>query len=226
VVVDVIRATATAVTGVAPTRRCFLTPSLEAATSLVERLENPPLLAGELGGHKPRGFDLTNSLAAVALRSDTSRPMILLSTSGTKVLCEAAKECDAVYAACLRNYSAQVRFLAARHRKVAVIGAGTRGEFREEDQMCCAWIAEGLITLGYKPRGEQTVKLLLERWSGCPVDAFLSSKSVEYLKRTAQLGDLYFILEHIDDVDAVFALKNGEITAVNKDDQSRLEAAS
>jgi 2-phosphosulfolactate phosphatase len=92
--------------------------------------------------------------------------------------------------------------------------------------MCCAWIAEGLITLGYKPRGEQTVKLLLERWSGCPVDAFLSSKSVEYLKRTAQLGDLYFILEHIDDVDAVFALKNGEITAVNKDDQSRLEAAS
>jgi 2-phosphosulfolactate phosphatase len=226
VVVDVIRATTTAVTGVAPTRRCFPTPPpLEAATSLVERLENPPLLLGELGGHKPCGFDLTNSLAAVALRSDTSRPMILLSTSGTKVLREAAKECDAVYTACLRNYSAQVRFLAARHRKVAVIGAGTRGEFREEDQMCCAWIAEGLMTLGYKPRGEQTVKLV-ERWSGCPVDAFLSSKSVEYLRRTTQRDDLYFILEHIDDVDAVFALKNGEITAVNKDDQSKLKAAS
>jgi len=207
--VDVIRATTTAVTGVAPTRRCFPMPSLEAATSLVESLENPPLLVGELGGHKPCGFDLTNSLAAVALRSDTSRPMILLSTAGTKVLCEAAKECDAVYTACLRNYSAQVRFFAARHRKVAVIGAGTRGEFREEDQMCCAWIAEGLITLGYKPCGEQTVKLV-ERWSGCPVDALLSSKSVEYLRRTAQLGDLNFTLEHIDDVDAVFALKNGE----------------
>jgi 2-phosphosulfolactate phosphatase len=225
VVVDVILATTTAVTGVALTRKCCPTPSLEAATSLVEGLENPPLLVGELGGHKPCGFDLTNSLAAVALRSDTSRPMILLSTSGTKVLCEAAKECDAVYAACLRNYSAQVRFFAARHRKVAVIGAGTRGEFREEDQMYCAWIAEGLMTLGYKPRGEQTVKLV-ERWSGCPVDALLSSKSVEYLRRTAQLGDLYFILEHIGDVDAVFALKNGEITAVNKDNQSRLEAAS
>jgi 2-phosphosulfolactate phosphatase len=31
--------------------------------------------------------------------------------------------------------------LLPRHPKVAVIGAGTRLEFREEDQMCCAWIA-------------------------------------------------------------------------------------
>jgi 2-phosphosulfolactate phosphatase len=41
----------------------------------------------------------------------------------------------------LRNYTARVRSVAARHPKVAVIGAGTRLEFREEDQMCCAWIA-------------------------------------------------------------------------------------
>jgi 2-phosphosulfolactate phosphatase len=105
----------------------------------------------------PYGFHLTNSPAALALRPDTSRPMILLSTSGAKVLCE-AKGCDAVYAAaaCLRNYAAQGRFLAALHRKVAVIGTGTRGEFREEGQMCCAWIAEGLMNAGYRPRGEHT----------------------------------------------------------------------
>ena len=28
--------------------------------------------------------------------------------------------------------------------RVAVIGAGSKGEFREEDQICCAWIAAGL----------------------------------------------------------------------------------
>ena len=126
-VVDVIRATTTATTGVALNRRCFPTPSLEVVVLLAVRLDNP-LLVGELGGNMRYGFDLTNSPAALALRSDISRPMILLSTSGTKAICE-AKDCDAVYAACLRSYTAQVRFLTARHPKVAIIGAGTRGEF-------------------------------------------------------------------------------------------------
>jgi 2-phosphosulfolactate phosphatase len=138
---------------VALDRRCFPVPSLEAATALAEKLDGL-LLVGELGGNMPYGFHLTNSPAALALRPDTSRPMILLSTSGAKVLCE-AKGC----------------------------GAGTRGEFREEGQMCCAWIAEGLMNAGYRPRGEQTAKLV-ERWSGAPVDAFLGSKSVECLTRT------------------------------------------
>ena len=209
VAVDVIRATTTAVTGVALNRRCFPVPSVEKATDLAEMLDDP-LLVGELGGNMPYGFHLTNSPAALALRSDVSRPMILLSTSGTQVLCE-AKGYTAAYAACLRNYTAQVRFLSAHHPKVAVIGAGTRGEFREEDQMCCAWIAEGLIHAGYRTADEQTSKLV-ERWSGAPVDAFLDSNSVEYLTSTDQLSDLYFILEHVDDVDAVFALENDEIT--------------
>jgi 2-phosphosulfolactate phosphatase len=211
VAIDVIRATTTAVTGVALNRRCFPTPSLEVAVPLAARLDNP-LLVGELGGNMPYGFDLTNSPAALALRSDISRPMILLSTSGTKLLCK-AHEFHAVYAACLRNYTAQVRFLAVHHPRVAVVGAGTRGEFREEDQICCAWIAEGLMNKGYKAGDKKTAKLV-ERWSNAPVDSFLGSKSVEYLTRTGQLSDLDFILEHIDDVNAVFALKYNEITMV------------
>ncbi len=76
--------------------------------------------------------------------------------------------------------------------------------------MCCAWIAQGLIDTGYEPANEQTAKLV-ERWRDAPVDAFMGSKSVEYLASTGQLGDLDFILEHVDDLNAVFALKNGEI---------------
>lgn len=208
VAVDVIRATTTAVTAAASKRRCFPVPSVEEAAALTESLDDP-LLVGELGGNMPYGFHLTNSPAALALRSDVTRPMILLSTSGTRVLHEARGHA-AVYAACLRNYTAQVRFLAAHHPKVAVIGAGTRGEFREEDQMCCAWIAEGLMRAGYGADDELTPELV-ERWSGAPVDAFLDSSSVRYLASTDQLADLTFILDHVDDVDAVFALKNGEI---------------
>ena len=72
---------------------------------------------------------------------------------------------------------------------------------------------------GYKPQSQQTAGLV-ERWSGTPVDAFLSSKSVEYLTSTGQLNDLNFILEHIDDVDAVFPLRNGEIIIQQYNDRS------
>src|SRR5438552_9334158 len=105
VAVDVIRATTTAVTTVALGRRCFPVPSLDAAVPLAARLTNP-LLVGELGGSMPYGFDLNNSPAALESRTDTHRPMILLSSAGTRLVC-AGEESQAMYAACLRNYRAQ-----------------------------------------------------------------------------------------------------------------------
>src|SRR5207245_1513547 len=117
--VAVIRATTTAVTWVCLGLRCFTTPSVEAVGPLAARLDNP-LLAGEMGGKMPYGFDMTNSPAEMALRADFRRPMILLSTSGTSLI-HATRGCEASYVACLRNYSAQIRYLVDRHTKVAVI---------------------------------------------------------------------------------------------------------
>src|SRR5258708_4510010 len=118
VAVDVIPATTTAVTAVALRRKCFPVPSLDAAAPLPAKLTNP-LLVGELGGAMPYGFDLNSSPADLQMRTDTHRPMILLTTSGTRVICE-AQEWQAVYVACLRNYSAQIAYLAQRHPMVAV----------------------------------------------------------------------------------------------------------
>jgi 2-phosphosulfolactate phosphatase len=209
IAVDVIRATTTAVTAVESGRWCFPVPSLEVAVPLAARLDDP-LLVGELGGSMPYGFHLNNSPVAVAARRDVERPMILLSTTGTRLMCEIGAE--AIYAACLRNYSAHARQLAGRHSRIAVIGAGTRGEFREEDQLCCAWIAEGFVSAGYEPT--KTTADIIARWSGVSVDAFLGSQSIEYLRRTDQLDDLEFILDHVDDVDATVALRNGRLVPV------------
>jgi hypothetical protein len=68
-----------------------------------------------------------------------------------------------------------------------------------------------LINAGYRSCNEQSEQLV-ERWSSASVEAFLGRKSVDYLMNTGQLRDLDFILGHIDDVDAIFLLKNGEIT--------------
>jgi 2-phosphosulfolactate phosphatase len=197
VAVDVIRATTTAVTAISMGRECHLVPTLEAALNTASRLPRP-LLAGERGGDMPAGFDLTNSPAQLASRSDVSRPLVLLSSTGTRLMCE-IRHSDAAYLACFRNYSATIEHLAKNHDAVTLIGAGTRGEFREEDQMCCAWIADALIQSGFAAEDDIT-RRLVERWRGAPHDAFLMSKSVAYLQRSGQLRDLDFILEHFDDV--------------------------
>jgi 2-phosphosulfolactate phosphatase len=208
VAVDVIRATTTAVTGVALGRKCFPAPSVDAAHELAKQLTKP-LLVGEVGGVMPQGFQLNNSPAELALRSDLHRPMILVSSSGTRLICGAA-EGQPLYVACLRNYSAQVAHLAAHHSKVALIGAGTKGEFREEDQLCCAWIAEGLFKAGYKAENASTIAIV-ERWRGVQVEVIVEGASAEYLRRTKQVRDLDFILAHLDDLDEVYRFEGNQV---------------
>jgi len=208
VAVDVIRATTTAVTAVAQGRKCYPVPSLEASVPLAAKLTNP-LLVGELGGSKPYGFDLNNSPADLEVRTDIYRPMILLTTSGTRVIC-GAQEWQAVYVTCLRNYQAQIDYLAARHPLVAVIGAGSRGQFREEDQLCCAWIAEGLLKLGYETLDERT-ETIIKQWSGAPVNSICNGASADYLRNSGQIRDLEYILAHVGDPDAVYRFEQSQI---------------
>jgi 2-phosphosulfolactate phosphatase len=208
VAIDVVRATTTAITAAAMGRRCFVVPSVDAAFTLAAKLDRP-LLVGEQRGVMPEGFDINNSPAALLARDDLHRPAVLLSSSGTR-LCHEASACAAAYLACLRNYASVAHHLAGRFANIAVIGAGTKGEFREEDQMCCAWVAGVLADLGYRPDGRATEDII-EKWRAATPQDWVHGKSAAYLRRSGQLEDLEFILGHIDDLDALFALQDGEV---------------
>lgn len=222
VAIDVIRATTMAITAVASGWRCFPVSALDTAMSLARKLENP-ILAGELGGDMPDRFDMNNSPVELSARTDFDRPLVLLSSSGTQLICEAG-QCEAAYLACFRNSTATVRHLAGRHPRVAVIGAGSRGEFREEDQICCAWIAAGLIEYGYRPEDANTQEIV-SLWKGAPAAACLPSRSVAYLRRSRQLKDLDFILAHLDDLDEAFPFRNGEVGMIPVTEAIPMEAA-
>lgn len=211
VAVDVIRAMTTAVTAVAAGRRCIPAAGLADAFERAACLSNP-LLVGELGGNMPFGFALNNSPAALERRTDIDRPAVLLASSGTPLIMN-ARGADAVYLGCFRNYGVLAGWLAHRHEQIAVVGAGSRGEFREEDQMCCAWIAERLLGAGYEA-GDATTREVVGRWSGARPEACLVSNSVEYLRRTGQTEDLDFILAHVDDLTAPCVMRYGEVVAV------------
>jgi 2-phosphosulfolactate phosphatase len=208
VAIDVIRATTTAVTAAATGRRCFPVASMDAALRLAAELDNP-LLAGEQRGIMPAGFHLNNSPSRLLARADIERPLVLLSSSGTRLCCEAGR-CDAAFLACLRNYVSTAAYLATRFPAIALIGAGNYSEFREEDQMCCAWLAEHLMDLGYRAADRNTLDLV-NRWKNQPVDAWTANKSAKYLRESGQLEDLEFVLQHVADLNAPCVLTNNEV---------------
>ncbi len=207
VAIDVIRATTTAVTAVAMGRRCYPVATRERADELKKSMSDA-LLVGEVNGLMPPGFDLTNSPAALSRRTDT-RPIILLSSSGTQVM-DRIRDSKNGFVACLRNFSATICALADEIWSVTLIGAGTRGQFREEDQLCAAWIAAGLLDRGYVPRDRSTEEII-RKWKRSEPRDFLISESVSYLRRTNQTRDLHFILSHIDDIECSFKIVGDRI---------------
>lgn len=210
VVIDVIRATTTATTAVSLGRRVFPARTCDEAFVLAATLKDP-LLVGELGGNMPYDFDLTNSPAEMALRPDTHRPVILVSSSGTQLLLNAGGS-EATYIACFRNLSAVARYLSGRHDRIAILGAGTRGQFRREDQMGCAWVAEKLVDHGYRVANQQTGDYI-NHWHGASPEHVRGGRSAGYLLQTGQERDLEFVLGHIDDLEVVPSLVGGELVA-------------
>jgi 2-phosphosulfolactate phosphatase len=226
--VDVIRATTMAVTAVATGHRCYVVGTTEEAYTLAERLENP-LLAGEVAGVTPLGFHMNNSPAELLIRAETERPLILLSSSGTRLL-KNASACAHVYVACLRNCSAVAHYMARRHTRIALIGAGSRGQFREEDQLCCGWIGKHLSELGYAAENKITEDLV-NKWRHAPASSCALGDSAAYLERTGQLDDLDFILAHVNDLCDAFILQGQEVirthpTALTEHEHALIAAVS
>jgi len=208
IAVDVIRATTTATTALYLGREIYPAADADQATILSKTLKDC-LMIGEMGGHVPYGFQLTNSpVQVMALTNIPSgyftnvrRPLILVSSSGMPLVMSAVNN-TATYLACLRNFKAVASYVAERHSKIAIIGAGTRGDFRMEDQIGCAWVAEQLQSLGFTAENERSLGIV-NRWSGCSADKIREGDSAKYLQRSGQVHDLEFIIHHVDDLTVV-----------------------
>ena len=91
-----------------------------------------------------------------------------------------------------------------------MLGAGTRNQFRREDQIVCAWVAKLLAEAGHEPETDLT-KNVIQRWEDADPEEFRKGRSAEYLRRSGQLHDLEFIVHHVDDLDVVPLLVDGEL---------------
>ncbi len=208
VAIDVIRASTTATSAIALGRKVYPAINADYATILASKLKDPVLM-GEMGGNVPFGFHLTNSPVQVTALStitagyftNSSRPLVLVSSSGTPLIMNSINNV-AVYLSCLRNYQAVAKFIAGKHDKIALIGAGTRGMFRIEDQIGCAWVGKQLLNYGFIPENDSSEKIT-NQWTDCEPDIIRGSESADYLLRSGQVHDLEFILNNVNDLTVV-----------------------
>jgi phosphosulfolactate phosphohydrolase-like enzyme len=205
VCVDVIMSSTTVVSGVAQGRRIVPLADTEAALSTAQKLPEA-LLAGEVDGAVPPGFQFSNSPFQIAL-GDPRIP-VLLAAPGTALMVNAGGA-RAAYVACFRNLSVTAAHLARNHERVAVVGAGFDGEFRTEDQMAAAMIGRVLMAHGFESEDIGTSDLV-SRWSGADPSLARFGRSAAELLRAGRAKDLEFVLSHFDDLQVVCRLIGGE----------------
>jgi len=214
VAIDVIRATTLAITAIAEGRRCLVARDVDDALAIREELGDA-LLVGEIAGDRPEPFDMNNSPAQLAERTDVDRPVVMVSSSGAGLMLEAERWGAAAYVACLRNVSASAAHLIEHEASVALIGAGSRGEFREEDQLCCGWIGARLVDAGFT--ADERTRSIVDRWRDASVLDAEVSNSVQYLRQSGQVRDFEFTASHIDDLDVVAAMRGNDVERVHSD---------
>lgn len=212
VVVDVIRASTTAVTAGVQGRDCYLVRSVEEAHQVAATLSSP-LLAGEVHGDRPADFDLQNSPTELLARTDVDRPVVLLTSSGSPTMCRAA-DVAPTWIASLRNIGPTADALGEVDH-LAILAASP-DELRIEDAICAARLA---VALGLDGADDETLRVA-HAYGNRALDEIRSGTSAGYLRRSGQMADLEFILGHVEDVDLPCSVVDGRAAMMVPDVRS------
>lgn len=148
VVIDVVRATTTiCVLFERGCHRILLASSVAAAREARAALGPDWLLAGEVEGARPPGFDFGNSPAEFATLDLAGRGVICATTNGTRAL-RACSGGRAVFAGSLRNAETLARTLAAewleRPGDVVFVCAGRGDHPAYDDTLCAGYLVRSL----------------------------------------------------------------------------------
>jgi 2-phosphosulfolactate phosphatase len=146
IVVDVIRATTTLCLfferGV---REVLLAPDIATARAMRATLGGEYLLAGEVGGAAPPGFDLGNSPTEIARAELAGRGVLFATSNGTRAL-RACAGARAVFAGALRNAQAVATAALATGAASIVVVCSGRGELPAyDDTLCAGYIVRRLL---------------------------------------------------------------------------------
>ena len=187
-VIDVLRATTTAVTYLEHgAEALLLTATPEVALALRPELpdgeSSPVVLGGERGGLPIPGFDFGNSPVEAAAQNFTGKTVVMNTTNGTGAAHTAAQTGKHVFLAALVNaHAAARRARATATEEIAIVCAGTDEHVGLEDVYAAGVIAEYLLAMGeFSIDDGARIALTLRRNSGNPIEALGGSGHGERL---------------------------------------------
>ena len=185
VIIDVLRATTTAVTYLERgADALLLTATPEIALNL--RTEGSPyLLGGERGGLPIPGFDFRNSPVEAAGQNFTGKTVVMNTTNGTGAAHTAAQSGKHIFLAALTNaHAAARRARAAATEEIAIVCAGTDEHVGLEDVYAAGVLAEYLLAMGeFSIDDGARIALTVRRNGGNPLEALGSSGHGQHLMR-------------------------------------------
>jgi len=198
-VVDVLRATTTAVTYLERgADALLLTATPEAALSLreavraVEGGSGSLLLGGERGGLPIPGFDFGNSPVEASAQNFTGRVVVMNTSNGTGAAHVAAQTGEHVLLAALTNaHAAARRARSLATEEIAIVCAGTDGRAGLEDVYAAGVLAEYLLAMGvFTIDDGARVALTVRRNASNPIEALSSSGHGQHLARLGLEDDV------------------------------------
>jgi 2-phosphosulfolactate phosphatase len=142
-VIDILRATTTIATTLNHGRSAvYPVSTIEEASTLKDRLNEDTLLAGERKGVRIDGFDLGNSPLEHKDYKGREKAVVMTTSNGTKAIAKTRNH-GQVYLLSFANFS--VTLAAFKNaRNIAVVCAGSHGEFCLEDTICAGLFVQKL----------------------------------------------------------------------------------
>ncbi len=184
VVVDVIRATTTAVAFLeAGALELWLAPDHETALALKSE---GFLIAGETGGLRPPGFDLGNSPREALAAPVAGRRVVMSTTNGTRAAHRAAERARKVVLGALWNLSAVARWAGERD-PLLLLAAGKEGHPGLDDAYVLGALLEKLG--GGEEDGSRTAHALFQRFQS-PLEALHASAAARALQAVGLEADV------------------------------------
>lgn len=142
VVIDMLRATSVIVTALSNgCRRVIPVLTVDEALHIASKDKNEYLLGGERKAVKIEGFNFSNSPLEYTKEIVRGKSLIMTTTNGTRAI-KGAEGAKNIFIGALINAAAVAQKLAEIGEDVAIVNAGTYGQFSMDDFICSGYIIE------------------------------------------------------------------------------------
>ncbi|NMA96216.1 MAG: 2-phosphosulfolactate phosphatase [Clostridiales bacterium] len=145
VVIDVLRATSTIITALYNgCKEVIPMAEIEEAVKISKNYEKDTfILGGERNSEKIEGFHLSNSPGEFSREQVEDKTVLITTTNGTRAITKAAYAKEVVLASFI-NITAICDYVAALGQDVAIVCAGTFGQFSADDVLVAGALIHGL----------------------------------------------------------------------------------